>query len=43
MDRILVFQEGRIVEEGTHAALMSFGGLYRDLVDRQGLGTVPGA
>jgi ATP-binding cassette subfamily B protein len=35
MDRILVFRDGRIVEEGSHAALMASGGLYRDLVDRQ--------
>jgi ATP-binding cassette subfamily B protein len=39
MDRILVFKEGRIVEEGAHAALVAkTGGLYRDLFERQ----VPG-
>ena len=39
MDRILVFREGRIVEEGSHAALIArAGGLYRDLFERQALG-----
>lgn len=41
MDRILVFRDGRIVEEGPHAALVSRpGGLYRDLFERQALGLV---
>ncbi len=31
-DRILVMDQGRIVEEGTHLALMQQGGLYRRLV-----------
>jgi ATP-binding cassette subfamily B multidrug efflux pump len=34
-DRIYVIDEGRIVEEGTHAALLERGGLYRDLYERQ--------
>jgi ATP-binding cassette subfamily B protein len=39
MDRILVFRNGAIVEEGSHAALVAKpGGLYRDLFERQVLG-----
>ncbi|MEV5407162.1 hypothetical protein AB0L20_32120 [Streptomyces albidoflavus] len=37
LDRILVFDTGRIVEEGTHASLYRKGGLYRRLCDHQGL------
>lgn len=38
-DRILVMDKGRIVEEGTHAALVAKGGLYARLADLQfGLG-----
>ncbi len=33
--RILVLNEGRIVEEGTHAELMQAGGLYRQLYESQ--------
>jgi ATP-binding cassette subfamily B protein len=41
MDRILVFDGGRIVEEGTHDALVSRqGGIYRRLFERQALGLV---
>ncbi len=44
MDRILVFRDGRIVEEGSHAALVArTGGLYRDLFERQALGLAPEA
>ena len=32
-DRIVVLDRGRIVEEGTHEALMQAGGLYRHLVE----------
>ena len=35
MDRILVMDGGRIVEEGTHEVLLSKGGLYSDLWNRQ--------
>jgi ATP-binding cassette, subfamily B, bacterial MsbA len=34
-DRILVLNEGRIVEEGTHAELLTRGGLYKQLHDIQ--------
>jgi len=33
-DRILVLERGRIVEDGTHAALLEKGGLYRRLYTR---------
>lgn len=34
-DRILVFQEGHIVEEGTHKELLEKGGIYTNLVKYQ--------
>jgi subfamily B ATP-binding cassette protein MsbA len=34
-DQILVLETGRIVERGTHAALLALGGRYRDLYNRQ--------
>jgi ABC-type multidrug transport system fused ATPase/permease subunit len=34
-DQILVLEAGEIVERGTHAQLMSLGGRYRELHDRQ--------
>ena len=34
-DRLLVMNHGRIVEEGTHAELLSLGGLYARLYQRQ--------
>ncbi|WP_454917502.1 ABC transporter ATP-binding protein [Xanthobacter sediminis] len=38
LDRLLVFDRGRIAEEGTHAALVrKEGGLYRALFERQAL------
>ena len=38
-DQILVLEAGRIVERGTHEELVSRGGLYFDLYQRQVLGT----
>ena len=37
-DRIVVLKAGRIVETGTHAALMARSGLYRQMVEIQTLG-----
>jgi ATP-binding cassette, subfamily B, bacterial MsbA len=34
-DRLVVLQHGRIVEEGTHAVLLSLGGLYARLYQQQ--------
>ena len=34
-DQILVIEEGRVVERGTHGELMEVGGRYRELHDRQ--------
>jgi ATP-binding cassette subfamily B protein len=34
-DRILVFDNGTLVESGTHDALMAVGGSYRRLIDQQ--------
>lgn len=38
-DRIFVIHQGRVVEQGTHAELMSLGGLYADLFNVQHLHT----
>jgi ATP-binding cassette subfamily B multidrug efflux pump len=35
MDRLVIMDKGRIVEEGTHNALLKRGGLYADLWERQ--------
>jgi len=35
MDRIIVFDQGKIVEEGTHIALLNKNGLYKTLWDTQ--------
>ncbi len=35
LDRILVFDRGEIVEEGTHRTLVQTGGIYRQLFERQ--------
>ncbi len=46
MDRILVLEDGRIVEDGTHADLLAQGGLYAGFWARQSggfLGTDPDA
>jgi ATP-binding cassette subfamily B protein len=41
LDRILVFEQGRVVEEGTHAALVrKKEGTYKRLFERQALGLV---
>jgi ATP-binding cassette, subfamily B, bacterial len=34
-DRIVVIEDGRIVEEGSHAALMARGGAYADMYEKQ--------
>jgi subfamily B ATP-binding cassette protein MsbA len=34
-DQILVIEEGKILERGTHAQLMALGGRYRELHDTQ--------
>jgi ATP-binding cassette subfamily B protein len=41
MDRILVFDQGKIVEDGTHAALLAKNGLYKTLWDAQVGGFLP--
>ena len=43
MDRILVFDQGKIVEEGTHAALLEKGGLYARMWKMQVGGFLPEA
>ena len=40
MDRIVVLDEGRIVEDGTHDALLSEGGLYSGFWNRQSGGFI---
>ncbi len=35
MDRLVIMDEGRIVEEGSHSELLKRGGLYADLWARQ--------
>jgi ATP-binding cassette subfamily B protein len=35
VDRLLVMDEGHLVEQGPHAALWAAGGLYRKLCDLQ--------
>jgi len=41
MDRILVFDKGKIVEDGTHSKLLKSGGLYKTLWDAQVGGFLP--
>jgi ATP-binding cassette subfamily B protein len=41
MDRILVFKEGRVVEDGTHRALLAAGGHYAKLWNMQAGGFLP--
>lgn len=40
MDRIVVLDEGRVVEDGTHDALLSKGGIYASLWERQSGGFI---
>ena len=35
LDRLIVLDDGRIVEQGTHQQLIGFGGLYAKLWERQ--------
>ncbi|ACE06315.1 hypothetical protein Aasi_0957 [Candidatus Amoebophilus asiaticus 5a2] len=41
MDRILVFDKGRIAEDGTHDALLAKNGIYKSLWDKQVGGFLP--
>lgn len=41
-DRILVMEDGRIVEEGTHEELLRAGGIYREVYDSQTSGKEEG-
>ncbi len=41
MDRIIVFDQGRIMEDGTHSELLASGGLYKILWDAQVGGFLP--
>lgn len=41
MDRIIVFDQGKIVEEGTHSELLKKNGLYKTLWDTQVGGFLP--
>lgn len=34
-DRVIVLNQGQLVEQGTHTQLMDRGGAYRDLIERQ--------
>lgn len=41
MDRILVFDEGRIIEQGSHEDLLEIKGIYSDLWSQQAGGFIP--
>lgn len=36
-DKIYVFEDGKIIESGTHKELIDFNGKYKELVDKQSL------
>ena len=38
-DRIIVLESGRVLEEGTHHALLVRGGLYAELCEMQAAGS----
>jgi ATP-binding cassette, subfamily B, multidrug efflux pump len=40
MDRLIIMDRGRIVEQGTHAELLTLGGLYAELWARQSGGFI---
>ena len=40
MDRIIVIDDGKVVEDGTHDALLASGGLYANFWDRQSGGFI---
>ncbi|WP_027488288.1 ABC transporter ATP-binding protein [Allorhizobium undicola] len=40
LDRLVVIDQGRIIEEGSHAELLALGGLYADLWNRQSGGMI---
>lgn len=42
MDRLVIMDQGKIIEQGTHQALLESGGLYADLWSRQSGGFVAG-
>ena len=41
MDRFLVFDQGKIVEDGAHKELLAKGGMYKTLWDAQVGGFLP--
>lgn len=41
-DRIVVFEDGRVIEFGTHAELMAANGTYKRIYETQFLGKAPG-